>query len=117
MKVDDVEITYLHDLVYSLAGSRVLAINSYIDVDYGAVLEVTADLSAREALELWLRIARFLKQLGYPIIPLVRWRGVQDVSEDKLVNYIVRITLELNLRPKALPGFDAVKLIREERGG
>ncbi|MEM1610097.1 MAG: hypothetical protein QXQ57_00440 [Sulfolobales archaeon] len=107
---------YIYNLARSLIGDRVLKIESYMDIDYGVVVKVITDLSAREALELWLKIVNHLKQEKYDVIVVVEWVGKQDVSEDELIDYIVRIMLKSGLKPKALPGFDAVRIIREERG-
>jgi hypothetical protein len=37
------------------------------------------------------------------------------ISDDKLVKYIVEIMLKHNIKPKALPGFDAMRIVREAR--
>lgn len=108
--------TYIYNLARSLAGDRVLKVETYMDMDYGVVVKVTIDLSAREALEFWLKMVKHLKQEKYSVIVVVEWIRGQDVSEDELVDYIVRILLESGLKPKALPGFDVVRIIREERG-
>jgi hypothetical protein len=42
-------------------------------------------------------------------------RDMPFLSEDELVKRIVEIMLKYNLRPKALPGFDAVEIVEEGR--
>jgi hypothetical protein len=79
------------------------------------VATITIDLPARDALELWLKLIDYLQYENYKIILSLRWLGERNVSEDELINYIVKIMIKSKIGPKALPGFDAVRIIREAR--
>jgi len=74
------------------------------DLDFGPVLAAEVDASAREALGPWLRLAEALR--GVHVV--VEWAG-------ELVDHLVRVALAGGYRPKALPGFDAVRLVAEGR--
>jgi len=82
------------------------------DEIWGHVYEVIVHVDARQALELELKLAEVFP--GVPIV--VRWTGETNVSEDELVDYLVKVMEKSGLRPRALPSFDAVRLIKEERG-
>jgi hypothetical protein len=43
------------------------------------------------------------------------WGGDNNVSEEELVNYIVKIMVKSKVGPKALPGFNAVRVVQEIR--
>ena len=81
------------------------------DEIWGHVYEVIVHADARQALELELKLAE-----AFPSVPIVvKWTGETNVSEDELVDYLVKIVERSGLRPRALPGFDAVKFIRDGR--
>jgi len=40
-----------------------------------------------------------------------------NISLDELADYLAKIMMKSHLRPRALRGFDAVKIVREEREG
>jgi hypothetical protein len=82
------------------------------DPDYGLVLYVEVESSARRALELWLELARRLPG----VCLVVKWTGETDVSREELVDYLVKIALAGGYRPAALPGFSAVEAVGEGRG-
>ena len=81
------------------------------DEIWGHVYEVIVHADARQALELELKLAE-----AFPSVPIVvKWTGETNVSEDELVDYLVKIMMRSGLRPKALLGFDAVRFVKEER--
>jgi len=81
------------------------------DPDFGPILVVKVETSARRALELWLKLVRRLP--GVHVV--IEWTGETDVSEDELIDYLVKIALATGHKPVALPGFNAVEAVREER--
>lgn len=107
---------YVYSLANTLSKGRVLRVDSYSDELYGLVIKVVTDLTAKEALELWLKLIDTLRNEGYKVAVAVEWTGEDNVSQDQLVEYIVRIMVNSGLGPKALPGFDAVSAVREGRG-
>ena len=46
---------------------------------------------------------------------LKRLKEEGKISDDELVECIVEVMIKYNIRPKALPGFDAVRMVRETR--
>ena len=83
------------------------------DPDWGCVYEVAVGASAREALEANLKL-----QEKFPGIPIVvEWAGEKDVTDEELVDYLVKIAIKGGFRVEAPPGFDAVKAVRELREG
>jgi hypothetical protein len=46
---------------------------------------------------------------------LKRLKEEGKISDDELVRCIVEIMIKYNMRPKALPEFDAVRMVRETR--
>jgi hypothetical protein len=87
----------------------------YEDSFYGRVARITTDLSAKEALELWLKLLDYLPYEKYNTVLSVRWLGKNNVSESELIDYLVKIMIKSKLRPKALPGFDSVRMVQELR--
>jgi len=81
------------------------------DPDWGCVYEVAVGASAREALEANLKLQEKLP--GIPIV--VEWAGEKDVTDEELVDYLVKIAIKGGFRVEAPPGFDAVKAVRELR--
>ncbi|MGB9876933.1 MAG: hypothetical protein ACPLPS_04115 [bacterium] len=90
-------------------------VESYVDEHFGLIVKVTTELSAKQALELWLKLVRQLKQENLNVFVTVEWRGEEDIPEEEQTNYRVEIMLESGVGPVALPGFDAVRIVREER--
>jgi hypothetical protein len=102
--------------IISLTGKDVIrSIETYHDPDYGKVITITVDMNAREALELWLKLAKQFPYTEYGIVIGVKWLGENNISEDELINYIVKIMVEGGYKAKALEPFNAVKELREER--
>jgi hypothetical protein len=91
------------------------SIEIYDDSLYGTVARITTDLSAKDALDLWLKLIDYLPYEKYGVILSVKWLGENDVSEDELINYIVKIMVKSKIGPKALPGFDATRMVQEAR--
>jgi hypothetical protein len=90
-------------------------ITTYNDPDYGTVISLTVNLDAKEALELWLKLAKQIPYKRYGIIVGVKWLGENNITEEELINYIVKIMVESEIKPKALKPLDIVKELREER--
>jgi hypothetical protein len=67
--------------------------------------------SAKRALELWLELVRRLPGINI----VVEWTGETDVSEDELIDYLVKIALATGHKPVALPGFNSVEAVKEGR--
>ena len=61
------------------------------------------------------KTCRVLSYSRYRIVIGVKWLGKNNVSEDELVNYIVKIMIESGLRTIVLKHVDAVKELRGER--
>jgi hypothetical protein len=107
---------YIPSLIAALLGREsICSVDIYDDNLYGTVAMITIDLPAKDALELWLKLIDYLQYENYKIILSLRWLGERNVSEDELINYIVKIMIKSKIGPKALPGFDAVRIIREAR--
>jgi hypothetical protein len=87
----------------------------YEDSFYGRVARITTDLSAKEALELWLKLLDYLPYEKYNTVLSVRWLGKNNVSESELIDYLVKIMIKSKVRPRALPGFDSVRMVQELR--
>jgi hypothetical protein len=90
-------------------------IEMYDDNLYGMVVRITTDLSAKEALELWLKLIDYLSHENYRIVLSVKWLGENNVCGDELIDYIAKIMIKSGIGPKALPGFDSVRILREIR--
>ncbi len=73
------------------------------DPDYGPIIVLRVNVSTKRALRLWLELARRFP--GKNIV--VEWAGKNDVNEDELIDYLVKIALETGHRPIALQGFDS----------
>jgi hypothetical protein len=73
---------------------------------------VTLETSAREALEVSLEL-----QGMFPGIPVVvRWTGSVDLSEEELVDYVVRVAGAGGFKARVPQGFSGVEAVREVRG-
>ena len=104
---------FAEDLLQSLSGGRLSAITSRFDETWGPVVEATLNLNAREALEVWLKAEDAINKKFHLV---VKWTGKNDLTEDELIQYMAEIGAKAGPM-KAKPGFDAVKLIDEIRGG
>jgi hypothetical protein len=72
----------------------------------------TLETSAREALEASLEL-----QGMFPGIPVVvRWAGSVDLSEEELVDYVVRVAGAGGFKTRVPQGFSGVEAVREVRG-
>jgi hypothetical protein len=81
------------------------------DAGWGTVYVVTLEASAREALEVNLELQRRLP--GAPIV--VKWTGDTDLSEEELVDYVLRVARAGGFKAKAPRGFNSVEAVREVR--
>jgi hypothetical protein len=107
---------YIPSLVVALLGrENVCSVDTYYNHLYGAVVNVTVDLPAREALELWLKLIDYLPYEKYGVVLSLKWLGENNVSEDEFINYMVKIMVKSKVGLKALPGFDAVHMVGEAR--
>jgi hypothetical protein len=107
---------YIPRLIATLLGrENICSVEIYNDSLYGAVALIKIDLPAKDALELWLKLIDYLPYEEYKIVLSLRWLGENNVSEDELVNYIVKIMIKSKIGPKALPGFDATRMVQEAR--
>jgi hypothetical protein len=91
------------------------SVETYEDPDYGSVITLVVNLNAKEALDLWLELTKKIPYNKYGIIIGVKWLGENNITEDELIEYIVKIMVESGLKPKAKEPFDIVKELREER--
>jgi len=108
--------SYIPNLIAKLLGKDVIcSVDVYSDNLYGTVIRVTTDLSARNALELWLKLLDYLPYKEYGVTLTLRWLGENNVSRDELIDYMVKIMIKSRTGPKALPGFDSVLIARKER--
>ena len=104
---------FAEDLLQSLSGGRLSAITSRFDETWGPVVEVTLNLDAREAMRVWLKAEDAINKKFHLV---VKWTGKNNLTEDELIQYLVEVAEKAGPM-KAKPGFDAVKLIDEIRGG
>jgi hypothetical protein len=81
------------------------------DADWGLVYIVTLEASAREALEVNLELQRMFP--GTPIV--VKWTGDTDLSEEELVDYVLRVARAGGFKARAPRGFSSVEAVREVR--
>jgi hypothetical protein len=81
------------------------------DPDWGYVVVITLKADARKALETWLKLQERFK--GIPIV--VRWIGLNNVSEEELVDYMVKILNVGGFKARASQGFNAVEAVKEVR--
>ena len=88
----------------------------YRDPNYGLSIRLIVDLNAKEALELWLRLVEKFPYSRYGIVLGVRWTGENNVSEDELISYVVKIMITSGIEPVAKRALDVVGELREERG-
>jgi hypothetical protein len=81
------------------------------DPDRGYVVVITLEANARRALGVWLKLQEKFK--GIPIV--VKWTGPNDISEEELVNYMVKILNAGGFKARASQGFSAVEAVKEVR--
>jgi hypothetical protein len=112
--VYQIAISYISSLIAALSRGA-YSIEMYNDDLYGTVVKITTDLSAKDALELWLKLIDYFPYKNYGIVLSVKWLGENNVSENELVNYMVKIMIKSKIGPKALPGFDAARMVQEAR--
>ena len=97
------ELTRLINARYSISVEE--------DADWGFMYIITLETSARKALEVNLEL-----QKRFPGIPIVvKWTGSMDLSEEELIDYIVRIARAGGFKAKVPPGFCSVEVVREIR--
>jgi hypothetical protein len=106
--------SYISSLIAILSRSA-YSIEIYDDNLYGTVVRITTDLSAKDALELWLRLIDYWPYKSYRIVLSVKWLGENNVCENELIDYIIKIMIKSKIGPKALPGFDAARIVQEAR--
>ena len=91
------------------------SVETYEDPDYGKVISITVDLNAKEALELWLKLTKQFPYTIHGIVIGVKWLGEKNITEDELIDYIVKIMVEGGYKAKAVKPFDIVRELREEQ--
>ena len=111
----DLMRNYVYILAGTLSKGRTHRVDSFFDELYGIVIKITTDLTAREALELWLKLVERLAYEKYKIAIAIEWIGENNVNEDELADYLVRIMIKSGSGPAALSGFEAVSAVRETR--
>jgi len=110
------QLMTIRNIIVSVVGRDVVRdVKTYNDPDYGFVVRFDVDLDAKETLELWLRIAKMFPYTKYGVIIGFRWMGKDNVSEDELVSYIVKIMVIAGLRPLARKPLNIVEELAEER--
>jgi hypothetical protein len=109
------EVVELIEAELARRGISGYRLERYHDPDWGQVYTVEVGLNAREALELWLGLARLTPYTEYGVVVGVRWLGENNVSEDELADYLARIMVESGLRSKAVEPLDVARELREER--
>lgn len=102
-------------LANTLAKGKTHYVEAYSDEHFGLIVKVTTELSAKEALELWKKLVKQLKRGNLNVFVTVEWRGEENIPEDKQIDFMVEIMLESGVGPVALPGFDAVRIVQEQR--
>ena len=109
-------IAVIYNTVVGIVGRDVVrGVKTYNDPDYGFVIRFDINLDAKETLELWLRIVKMFPYTKHGIVIGFRWMGKDNVSEDELVSYIVKIMVVAGLRPLARKPLNIVEELAEER--
>jgi hypothetical protein len=107
--VEVIKSIIAHELAH-LTSAR-YSISVVEDADWGFVYIVTLEASAREALEVNLELQRRL-----PDVPIVvKWTGGADLSEEELVDYVLRVARAGGFKARAQRGFSSVEVVREVR--
>ena len=102
---------YISSLMAMFSGCA-YSIEVYEDELYGRVARITVNLPAKEALELWLKLIDYFPYEKYKIVLSVKWLGENNVSEAELIDYLVKIMIKSKVGPRALPGFDSVRMVQ-----
>jgi len=87
----------------------------YVDPCYGPTIGLVVDLDAKQAFELWQKLVEVFPYKRFGIVLGVKWTGENNVSEDELVDYIVKIMRIAGLRPVARKPLNIVEEMLEER--
>jgi len=107
--VEAIRSAIVHELKHLANARHSIAVVE--DADWGYIYIVTLDTSARKALEVNLEL-----QKRFPGIPIVvKWTGSMDLSEEDLIDYIVRIARAGGFKARAPPGFSSVEVVRGAR--
>jgi len=106
--------TYEH-LASAMGRGAVREVRVYVDPRYGPTVRLVVDLDARQALELWQRLAEAFPYRRLGLVLGVKWTGENNVSENELVDYIVKIMRTAGLRPAARKPLSIVEEMLEER--
>jgi len=103
-------------LARKLTGRNVIRdIITYNDPDYGSVIRLIVNMNAREALDLWLKLVKQFPYEKHGIVIGVEWLGKDNVTEEELIDYAVKVMYISGLRTKAIEPLDVVRKLREER--
>ncbi len=78
----------------------------------GLYITVTLQCSARQALELWIKILDNVQEYGIPIF--VEWTGELDVAPDEMGQYIGKAFAKMGLFLVTEKPLDIAKIIEEE---
>jgi hypothetical protein len=107
--VEAIRSAIVHELKHLANARHSIAVVE--DADWGYIYIVTLDTSARKALEVNLELQR-----RFPGIPIVvKWTGSMDLSEEDLIDYIVKIVRTGGFKARAPPGFSSVEVVRGAR--
>ncbi|HDJ89414.1 MAG TPA: hypothetical protein ENG40_01810 [Thermoprotei archaeon] len=72
----------------------------------------TLTCNARQALNYWIKILDRVKEYGVSLF--INWTGENDVTPEKLGQYMGKIFAKMNIFPATEKPIDAVKMIEEE---
>jgi hypothetical protein len=109
-------IAVIYNTVVGIVGRDVVRdVKTYNDPDYGFVIRFVVDLDAREALKLWLKLVEIFPYSRYGVVVGIKWVGEDNVSEDELVDYIVKIMVVSGLKLIARKSLNTVRELTEER--
>jgi len=86
-----------------------------IDPEWGTVVYVTVDLSMKETLELWLKLAKKYPYKDTGIHLVFRSLGEKNITDTELTDYLVSILLVNDIRPRLSRPINVVEELRKER--
>lgn len=86
-----------------------------IDPDWGTVVYVTVDLSMKETMELWLKLAKKYPYKDTDIHLVLRSLGEKNITDIELADYIVSILNVNGIRPRIDKPLNIVEELRKER--
>jgi len=86
-----------------------------IDPDWGTVVYVSVDLSMKDTLELWLKLAKKYPWKDTGIHLVLRSLGEKNVTDIELTDYIVSILNVNGIRPRLSRPINIVEELRKER--